>query len=197
MATADVTYSFTADTKAQASQVNTNFSDLVDFINTNCIQKDGSKAMTGALTLSGDPSSDTDAAPKQYVDYYVETTIHPTIASGAKFGAGPFQLSTNTITDPGYDIEVWGAGVVLIQGFVLEYGQLYWQIDGVSKGAIVIPYAATSVDQTFAAILPPTTHTAGTNCTVKLMYARHSGSHDATVSGDTDYQAVFLKWRRH
>lgn len=32
------------------------------------LPKDGSEAMTGDLTLAGDPSNDLHAAPKQYVD---------------------------------------------------------------------------------------------------------------------------------
>jgi len=69
MTTASVTYTFVAGASAAAAQVNTNFADLVGFLNTNALQKDGSLAMTGRLTLAGlDPTSGDHAARKSYVD---------------------------------------------------------------------------------------------------------------------------------
>ena len=68
MATAAVTYTFTAGTQAQASQVNTNYADLVTFLNTNTVHKDGTVTMTGQLTLPSDPTAAGHAARKQYVD---------------------------------------------------------------------------------------------------------------------------------
>lgn len=68
MATAAVTHTFTAGTAAQAAQVNTNFSDLVSFLNNSVVHKDGSVAMTGQLSLSADPTASQHAARKQYVD---------------------------------------------------------------------------------------------------------------------------------
>lgn len=52
MATASVTNTFVDATIAEASEVNTNFSDLVTFLNGSVVHVDGSKAMTGALTLA-------------------------------------------------------------------------------------------------------------------------------------------------
>ena len=75
MASPSVTYTFTTSTTADGTQVNQNFTDLVNFIQTYCIQKDGSTAMTAALTLSGNPSADNDAVRKKYMDGpYVEAT---------------------------------------------------------------------------------------------------------------------------
>lgn len=69
MATASVTYTFTALTKAQAAQVNQNFTDLVGFTNASVVHADGAVAMTGALTLpNSDPASNNHAARKKYVD---------------------------------------------------------------------------------------------------------------------------------
>lgn len=68
MASASVTYSFTAGTAAVAANVNTNFTDLVSFLNNQVVHKDGTVSMTGALTLPGNPSSALQAATKQYVD---------------------------------------------------------------------------------------------------------------------------------
>lgn len=69
MATASVTYTFTALTKAQAAQVNQNFSDATGFLNNQVVHVDGSKSMTGALTLpNSSPTVDNHAARKKYVD---------------------------------------------------------------------------------------------------------------------------------
>jgi len=49
MATASVTNLFVDSTAAEAAQVNTNFADLVTFLNNSVIHKDGTKAMTAAF----------------------------------------------------------------------------------------------------------------------------------------------------
>lgn len=51
MATASVTNSFTNSTTADANEVNTNFADLVTFLNGSVVHVDGSKAMTAALPM--------------------------------------------------------------------------------------------------------------------------------------------------
>jgi hypothetical protein len=68
MATAAVTYSFTDATPAEAAEVNTNFNDLVNFVNSDVVHADGTVAMTGALTLPGAPTLGTHATTKTYVD---------------------------------------------------------------------------------------------------------------------------------
>lgn len=69
MATASVTYTFTALTKAQAAQVNQNFTNLTTFLNSDVVHADGSVSMTGALTLpNSDPTNANHAARKSYVD---------------------------------------------------------------------------------------------------------------------------------
>lgn len=66
---AAVTYTFTAGTAARAAEVNQNFTDLVNYINTNVILKDGSVAFTGIPTLpNADPTNSNHAARKAYVD---------------------------------------------------------------------------------------------------------------------------------
>lgn len=56
---------------------------------TNAVQKDGSVNMTGALTLSGDPTSDLHAVPKQYV------AAKSTTITGTDGLAGGGDLSDN------------------------------------------------------------------------------------------------------
>lgn len=66
---ASVTYTFTASTPARASEVNQNFTDLVNYMNTGLMLADGSVAFTGIPSLpASDPTSDNQAARKAYVD---------------------------------------------------------------------------------------------------------------------------------
>lgn len=69
MATASVTYNdFQNNTSADADQVDQNFTDLVNFLNTEVLHLDGTKQMTGQLALVGDPVGDDDAVRKAYLD---------------------------------------------------------------------------------------------------------------------------------
>lgn len=69
MATAAVTYTFAAGGTILAAQHNTNFSDLVTYINTHAIHKDGSIAFTAVPSgPATDPTSDNQLARKAYVD---------------------------------------------------------------------------------------------------------------------------------
>ena len=75
MATASVTNTFVAAATASSAAVNTNFSDIVSFLNNSVVHVDGSKAMTGDLAMGSNkitglatPTADTDGATKVYVD---------------------------------------------------------------------------------------------------------------------------------
>lgn len=75
MATASVTNTFVAAATASSAAVNTNFSDLVSFLNNSVVHVDGSKAMTGDLAMGSNkitglatPTASTDASTKAYVD---------------------------------------------------------------------------------------------------------------------------------
>ena len=56
------------DTAADAIDVSWNFGTIENQINTSLIDRDGTVAMTGQLTLLGAPTQALHAAPKQYVD---------------------------------------------------------------------------------------------------------------------------------
>lgn len=78
MATASVTNTLVNGTTVDAPDLNTNFTDLVNFINTNAIQKDGSLAMTAALPMGSqkitglaDGTALTDAATFKQADHFV------------------------------------------------------------------------------------------------------------------------------
>jgi len=69
MATAAVTNTFAAGTLIESAEANTNFQDLVSFLNTQAIHKDGTIAFTGTPSGPGsDPVSDNQYARKLYVD---------------------------------------------------------------------------------------------------------------------------------
>lgn len=53
MATASVTNTFVGSTTISSAGVNTNFSDLVSFLNGDVVHRDGSKAMSGDLDMGG------------------------------------------------------------------------------------------------------------------------------------------------
>jgi hypothetical protein len=73
---ATVTNNFVQGTPANASEVNTNFADLVTWINTNATHLDGTKPFTGLVTLPATtPSNANHATRKGYVDALVESPI--------------------------------------------------------------------------------------------------------------------------
>lgn len=63
-----VTNTFVNGTSADAPQVNTNFGDLVTWINTNATHLDGSKAFTGVPSCAIDPSAANHLVRKGYLD---------------------------------------------------------------------------------------------------------------------------------
>jgi microcystin-dependent protein len=76
MATASISYVFTNGTNADGVQVNSNFSSILTFLNTEVIQRDASIAFTNIPILPGsDPSTDNQAARKAYVDKVVPAGI--------------------------------------------------------------------------------------------------------------------------
>lgn len=69
---AAVTNNFTAGTPAVADDVDTNFADLVTWLNTNAVHLDGSKAFTGIPSgPASDPSTANQLTRKAYVDSVV------------------------------------------------------------------------------------------------------------------------------
>lgn len=69
MATASVTYTFSPNTLVKSSEANTNFSDVVSFLNGSVVHKDGTIAFTGVPSgPASDPVSDNQYSRKAYVD---------------------------------------------------------------------------------------------------------------------------------
>lgn len=63
-----VTYTYVNGTAADGTQVNQNFADIVNWVNTNAVHLDGSKAFTGAPSYAADPVSANQLCRKSYVD---------------------------------------------------------------------------------------------------------------------------------
>ena len=76
MATASVTYVFANGTNADGTQVNSNFNNVVNFLNTETVQRDASIAFTAIPTVPAtDPTTDNQVARKAYVDNYTPAGV--------------------------------------------------------------------------------------------------------------------------
>lgn len=72
MATASVTNSFTNGLLTDAGEMNTNFSDLVSFLNASVAHLDGSKAFTAPVTGVA-PTSDLHLSTRKFADHFILT----------------------------------------------------------------------------------------------------------------------------
>lgn len=76
MATAAVTYVFANGTNADGTQVNSNFTSVVNFLNTETVQRDASIAFTAIPSLPAvDPTTDNQAVRKAYVDNFIPAGV--------------------------------------------------------------------------------------------------------------------------
>jgi microcystin-dependent protein len=76
MATAAVTYTFANGTNADGTQVNSNFTSVVNFLNTETIQRDASIAFTAIPSLPAtDPTTDNQVVRKAYVDNFLPAGV--------------------------------------------------------------------------------------------------------------------------
>lgn len=185
---AAITYTFTNNTPADAAEVNTNFTDLVDFLNNDVVLKDGSVAMTAILTLPGsDPTSSNQATRKAYVDAadtllrqrsvrsYQSASLSGTVSSSE------ITLGTVTITDPGYDIYVDGHatcfGVLQSQSAIWGGFTLRTYVDGVLNSQLAVPFSSAQVGTGLSLGVPirRVGHSTGSNCVVTAKIVRGAG----------------------
>ncbi len=76
MATAAVTYTFANGTNADGTQVNSNFTSVVNFLNTEVVQRDASIAFTAIPSLPAtDPTTDNHVVRKAYVDSLIPAGV--------------------------------------------------------------------------------------------------------------------------
>lgn len=110
MSTLTVTNTFVNGAANDGPQVTQNFSDVTSYINTNCIVKDGSVALTALLSgPATDPTSANHLARKQYVDDRVGLQSGSmTVGSDTNTAVATFQDigSIITITNPGKAVNV-------------------------------------------------------------------------------------------
>jgi hypothetical protein len=98
VATASVTYSFAPNTTILSAQVNTNFEDIVDFLNNSVMHRDAAVAFTNVPSgPASDPSSDNQLTRKAYVDALVGE--RPRLISYTTSTSAP-SLSTSYTTIP-------------------------------------------------------------------------------------------------
>ena len=115
MSTLSVTNTFANDTTADADEVNANFTDIVDYVNSDVIVRDGSIAFTAVPTgPNTDPSSANHLARKSYVDDHVgrqigySQTLTHTLTANDSYQS----ISIVTITNPGKAIGIIAHGFV-------------------------------------------------------------------------------------
>lgn len=101
MATASVTNTLVNATTVDAGPLNTNFSDLVSFLNGSIVHVDGSKAMTGDLAMGGNkvtglaaPTASGDAARKDELDTKSDTSHTHTTSTISGLDAGDVTTGT-------------------------------------------------------------------------------------------------------
>ena len=120
MATAAVTYTFVPNTLVKSSEANTNFQDIVDFLNGSVIHKDASIAFTAIPSgPSSDPTDDNQFARKAYVDMACGV-ISKSTTWGSSTG-GTELSGASTIVDRGVaiadsNITIETAGVYAVFG---------------------------------------------------------------------------------
>jgi hypothetical protein len=99
MAVASVSFSFVPNTLIQASQANTNFADLVTFLNSSTMHRDASAAFTAVPSGPAlDPTSANQLARKSYVDKTRLLAQQVETSGGAALGPGP--VNTDFVLTP-------------------------------------------------------------------------------------------------
>jgi len=119
VATPSVTYSFASGALASAAEVNTNFSDLVTFLQNDVIHKDGSVAFTGAPTYASDPASGNQLARKTYVDNRASKVLQLKTAADGVIAASAATGTFYNWTDSTLSAQSLTSGIYYeLEGFV-------------------------------------------------------------------------------
>jgi hypothetical protein len=196
MATASVTYALSNGSSADAAEVNTNFNDLVSFLNGSVVHKDGSVSMTGALSLpASDPSDANHATRKQYVDrraVRMASNAAPSVGatSTASTSGSATTLATVTITDPGYDIYVDGHASIAWYTTGQTSTWAVWALQIAVEGTVIdelhVPHSVAmqgSVGLSIGVPLRRTASATGDDTTVTMKVYRVSGDGTFNVGG--------------
>ena len=105
MATAAVTNQFTASTTIVSDDVDTNFSDLVTFLNGSVLHLDGSKTMTGALNT--DENGYHDAASSSAWDTSFTTKASISVPAGSWLIIAGYSIETSTTSSRVYEGRIY------------------------------------------------------------------------------------------
>lgn len=197
MATSTVTYIFTNGTTADASEVDQNFTDLTNFLNTQVVHADGSVAMSGNLVLPGVPSSANHAASKQYVDngapqHQILGLDLATVVSSTPSVLHAFDSQQLTIPNPGRRVSIGVIFGATVTGTAAREVRLNCQysLDGGTTW-VTMPYTArvTTVIGSYVNVVVPTwvegiTPTA--NLVVRPVYFQVGGSANDVTFTDSN-----------
>lgn len=202
MADLAVTNAFTNGTVADANQVDTNFNDITSWINANAIRKDATVAFTSIPSgPSSDPTTNQQFTRKKYVDDH-DIKTQGVGFTGNTPSAALTQVagSTITISDPGYDFDVWGAGVCLVSpatiGDLANLWDVQVTVDGVVVGSVITPVIQNT--QSLPILCRPTRHTSGTDCVIRVYTQRINGAQTSLTIASSSNRSFFdALYRKH
>lgn len=159
------------------------------------------------ISLASNPTVDTQAARKAYVDLKGQQAILNAQAAAPTVGtvvtSGPTIIATTTITDPGYNIFVWGHGSV---AFFTETMSTTWSVwsllmyvDGSLIDRLDVPvnlfmqgYAGLSI----GVPLRRTPKTTGSNCVITMRVQRAVGDGNFVIGGSGTTNNLQVYWTR-
>lgn len=163
MATASVTNTFVTATTINAGAFNTNFSDLVSFLNGSVLHLDGSKTMTGDLDMGTNKVSSLAAATADGdAIRYEQGLLLAEIRGGdlsdntgyASTTVGSFEspISPTFDTDPGRKVKVFLWGNITVSATTPRVALVRGVIDGISDNYMKADVLANEeVDMSFFA----------------------------------------------
>ena len=196
MATASITYALSNGTTADATHVSTNFTDIVNFLNTHCVHKDGSIAMTGALTLQAqDPSNANHAVRKQYVDRKAILTRQVAVVNPPVTINSGDVVASVTVSDPGYNMYVWGHATISPytqnQTAAFSIWVLEILVNGSVKDRLRVPFSiALPAAISIGVPLRSTAVNTGGNTTVQMRLTRDTGDGNLRVDADSTHNCL-------
>lgn len=212
MSTATITYTdFVNGTPAEADQVDQNFDDILNYINTEVIVRDAAVAFTSIPSgPNSDPTTANQFTRKQYVDQYsipvyqsqgaaIDIQTQPVAENQLLFGGG----SAVVITDPGYNLTLTGQGFVTLVPSTANNPLNIWEckvkVNGTIQSVFRIPLVGAT-GQSVPFVLPATNvSTGGGNHTIQLFTENVSGTgYTADVDTTSTTRCFFVsqRWRR-
>jgi hypothetical protein len=184
-----------------ATPVDQNFDEIQSHVNTELINRDGTVAMTGQLSLgAGDPVADGDAARKAYVDGK-KAVNDAARTSGGTTISGTTVGGATTVAAPSVTLAAAGVVLVALNGTfttsaftagVPETGDsvdLKFTINGADIATVAngLHYDVTANGQTSVYAIIPLSVAAGATTVTVGAYKALGGSASATISIDTTF----------